>query len=155
MKIGIIVYSQTGNTFSVIEKLEKSMKQKKLDVTMERIIVEGGSNPGEKFDFKIIPDVTEYDAIIFAAPTQAFSIYRVMKKHLTQTASLNGKKIAFLTTQQFSYPWMGGNHTIKQMQKLCLDKGAEITHSEVINWSKKAREDIIDAAIENPSGIFA
>ena len=42
MKIGIVVYSQTGNTYQVAEKLQETLSDKGHSVNIERINVEIG-----------------------------------------------------------------------------------------------------------------
>lgn len=155
MKIGLIVYSQTGHTREVASKIEEAMKAKGLLATYESIEAEGGGNPGEPVAIKTAPDAAAYDAILFAAPVQAFNLCQVMKTYLKDVAALDGKKIALLTTQQFPVPWLGGNNAIKQMSKACAGKGGEVVGSAVINWSSKRREQMIADAVEKLSSVFA
>lgn len=42
---------------------------------------------------KSAPDVSGYDAVIFASPVQAFSLAPVMKLYLSKLPSLAGKKV--------------------------------------------------------------
>ena len=139
MKIGLIVYSHTGHTREVAMKVMEAMKAKGLEAAYESIEAEGGGNPGEPVTLKTTPDAAAYDAILFAAPVQAFNLCPVMKAYLQDVATLDGKKIALLTTEQLPFPWMGGNNAIKQMRKTCAGKGGEVIGSAVINWSRKKK----------------
>ncbi len=47
MKIGMIVFSKTNNTFSVADRLRAALAEKGLDVEIERIIPEN-DDPGPK-----------------------------------------------------------------------------------------------------------
>lgn len=155
MKIGIIIYSQTGNTFSVAQKLQKKLITEGHLVDLEKIKVVGKVTPRVKnIKFENLPDVEQYDALIFGSPVQAFSLSSPMSAYLAQVTSLEGKKVALLATQQFPYPWMGGNHTIGQMKKLCESKGAFVTGSGIINWSKSNREQRIVEVIDKLSKLF-
>ena len=155
MKIGLIVYSQTGHTREVASKIDEAMKAKGLQTTYESIEVEGGGKQGEKVTFMASPDAAAYDAILFAAPVQAFNLCQVMKTYLKDVAVLENKKIALLTTEQFPFPWLGGNNAIKQMRKACASKGGEVLASAVINWSSKRREQMIANAVLELSSVFA
>ena len=135
MKIGIIVYSQTGNTLSVAEKLKEKLAAAGHSAEIKRVTVAGGRKSGERaFQLKTRPDVSEYEAIVFGAAVEAFSLSPVMMNYLTGISSLQGKQVACLVTQFFPYPWMGGNRAIRQMRKLCESKGATVCGSGVVNW---------------------
>ena len=43
-------------------------------------------------------------------------------------------------THQLPLPWMGGNAAVRQMKKLCEEKGGEVVSSAVVSWSEKRRE---------------
>jgi len=48
MKIGIILYSQTGNTYSVAQKLQEKLIAKGHSVDLERLKAVGELRPGGK-----------------------------------------------------------------------------------------------------------
>ncbi len=71
MKIGIIIYSQTENTYSVALKLQDKFQSDGYDVEIQRVIPVGEVPPRAKdVEFQNAPEVAEYDAIIFGAPVQ-------------------------------------------------------------------------------------
>ncbi|MBA7497477.1 hypothetical protein ES704_00205 [subsurface metagenome] len=155
MKIGIILYSQTGNTYSVSLKLKEKLITAGHFVDIERLKVVGEMQPGTKdIKFETFPDTEPYDALVFGSPVQAFSLSSVMASYLTQIASLQGKKIAFLVTQFFPFPWMGGNRTVGQMKKICESKGADICGAAIVNWSNRSREKRITEVVEKLSKLF-
>jgi len=123
MKIGIIVYSQTGNTLSVAEKLK------------EKLAIVGGRKSGDRtFQLETRPDVAQYDALVFGAAVEAFSLSPVLATYLRGISSLDSKRVACLVTQFFPYPWMGGIRAIRQMRELCESKGATVCGTAVVNW---------------------
>jgi len=79
MKIGIIVFSHTNNTYSVARKLEKKLSGAGHSVNLERVTVAGGKDPRPS-DYKLDrkPKVRGYEAIIFGSPVEAFSLSPVM-----------------------------------------------------------------------------
>jgi len=155
MKIGIILYSQTGNTYSVSLKLKEKLITAGHSVDIERLKVVGEVRPGTKdVKLEMLPDTEPYDVLVFGSPVQAFSLSSVMASYLTQIVSLQGKKVALLVTQFFPFPWMGGNRTAGQMKKICESKGAVICGAEIINWSNPSREKRITEVVEKLSKLF-
>ena len=155
MKIGIIIHSRTGNTNSVALKLKEKLSTAGHSVDLERLKVLGVLRRGMKdIQFETLPNAGQYDALVFGAPVEAFSLSPVMISYLTQVASLQGKKVACLVTQFFPYPWMGGNRAIGQMKKICESKGAVVFGSEVINWSSSRRNLKIIEAVDRLSKLF-
>ncbi len=154
MNIGMIVYSQTGNTHSVALKLQEKLSAAGHAVTLERVEVIGEVGPGKPVQFKTLPDAAKYEALVFGSPVQAFSLCQAMVDYLKQVASLQGKKVAFLVTEAFPYPWLGGNRAVRQMKRLCEAKGAAVCGSGIVNWMKKRREQQIVEVVDRLSSLF-
>jgi len=155
MNIGIIVYSQTGNTLSVAEKLREKLTAAGHTASLEKVTVAGGRKPGDKsFQLETKPDPETYEAVVFGSAVEAFSLSPVLTAYLKQVGSLEGKKVACLVTQFFPYPWMGGNRAIRQMRKLCQSKGATVAGSGVVNWAKFRRDKTTAKAVDRLSGLF-
>ncbi|MEA3453745.1 MAG: flavodoxin [Candidatus Caldatribacteriota bacterium] len=155
MNIGIILYSQTGHTYYVSLKLKEKLITDGHSVNIERLKVIGEVGSGIKdIKFETLPDTETYDVLVFGSPVQAFSLSSVMASYLTQIASLQGKKVAFLVTQFFPFPWMGGNRTVGQMKKICESKGAAVCGAEIVNWSNPSREKRITEVVEKFSKLF-
>jgi flavodoxin len=155
MNIGIIVYSKTGNTYSVAQKLKEKFLKDGHDVKIEKVIPEGDVHPGSKnIQLKTAPDTVKYDLIVFGSPVQAFSLATVMDCYLKQTGSLRDKKIACYVTQYFPYPWLGGNRAVSQMKKICRSKNGTVSITGIVNWSNKKREKMIIDVIEKLTGIY-
>lgn len=154
MNIGLIVYSQTGNTLSVIETLRSKLAAAGHSATVERIEIEGKYAPGQPVQLKTTPDPTPYDALVLAAPVQAFSLVGVIKPYLGKVGSIAGKPVACLTTQAFPYAWMGGNRAIRQMKALVEANGATVRGSGIVNWSRKTREQQIQEVTDSLCGLF-
>ena len=138
MNVGIIFYSKTGNTQSVIERLEDELLKNKHTVKIFSI---------EKVQSFEEIDTEKYDAFIFGTPVHAFSVPEPMKNFLNQIKTLKGKKLFFITTQAFPYEWMGGKRTIKQMKKICESKDGVICESGIINWFNSNKEEKIISVI--------
>lgn len=151
MNIGIIVYSQTGHTESVAKTLARRLKDKGHNVDSKMIEIEGKvEGLVKEIRFKEIPEVSYYDAIIFATYVEAFSLSQVMKAYLKKIDDLTGKKAVMLTTQFLPFKWMGGSRAHKQMKNLLEAKGAHVLGGEDINWRKKdfGRKERISFAVD-------
>ncbi len=94
-----------------------------------------------------------YEAVIFAGPVWAFSLCSVMKLYLSKLSALRGQKVGLFVTQAFKKPWLGGNKAIRQMTKVCADKGGAIVKTGIVNWNSPQREEQIAALIKDFAGI--
>ena len=154
MKIGIIVHSQTGNTYSVAQKLQKKLSATENEVKVERITPNGEVNPSSKnIKFETLPDLDAYDALIFGAPVQAFSLSAVMKAYMNQIKSLNNKKVACFVTKGVPFNWTGGNKAINQMKKIIESQGGTVIGTSIVIWRDK-REEQIAELVEKFSELF-
>ena len=155
MNIGIIVYSQTGNTLSVAKKLEEKLSSAGHSATLEQVKVVGERNQGDRnFQLETLPDTGPYDALVFGSAVEAFSVSLVLTTYLKQIESLQGKKVACLVTQFFPYPWMGGNRAIRQMRKLCEAKGATVCGLGIVSWMRSRREKTTTKTVDQLSKLF-
>jgi len=77
MKIGIIVYSQTENTYSVALKLQDKLLSDGHEVNLERVIPVGEIPPRAKaVEFQNAPEVAGYDALVFGCQCMHFLLHR-------------------------------------------------------------------------------
>lgn len=155
MNIGLIIYSQTGNTKSVAEQLLEELSASGHTVNMEQITITGNTpaQPG-KFELTGVPVPDSYDAIIFGAPVQAFSLNPVMKAYMDQLPPLSGKKVACFVTKQIPLLWFGGTGAIALMKKACESKGAEVVGTEIVVWARAKRERSIEDCVKNLRSLF-
>ncbi len=155
MNIGIIIYSQTGNTNSVALKLKEKLSEAGHSVGIEQIEISGELGPrATNFQLKTKPDVDKYDALVFGAPVQAFSLSPAMKSYLSQVASLKSKKVACFVTKHLPFYWTGGNQAVNKMEKICKSKDGEVCGSGMVIWSSKRREKKITDVVEKLSRLF-
>jgi flavodoxin len=148
MKIGIIVFSKTNNTFSIAERLRADLAEKGLDAEIQRIVPEN-DDPGVKppIVFSNQPDVSPYDVIVFASPVWAFSLAGVMKEYLEQVSSLQGKKVFSYVTKQLASKFTGGTKANRQIKSAVELKGGTVEKSFIVSWKNKKREAEITSLI--------
>lgn len=150
MKIGLIIHSQSGHTYSVAQTLQKKLTAVGHSVIIERLNPIGDAHPGVKnLQLASIPDTAPYDALVFAAPVWAFTLSPVLTTYLNRVSSLKGKKIACFVTMGLPFPWMGGTRAIARIKSICESKGATIAGAEIIKWAGTPSEDKLAQAIDN------
>lgn len=143
MNIGIIVYSQTGNTLTVAERIKEALSAQGHTVSIERFQAETIRKDNATIRLTAIPDPSEYDALIFGAPVQAFSLDPAMSTYLKQIGPIKKVLTICFITQHFKKPWMGGNRAMQQLLDQIKTAGSSALAIGVINWSNKNREDQI------------
>lgn len=144
MNVGIILFSRTGNTLSVAEKIKEACEAQGHTAVIDEIKIENADTHSKSpLKFTRLPDPVPYDALIFASAVEAFSLSSVMKAYLSQMPSVSGKKTYAFVTQQLKHKWMGGNNAIKQMCGLCGAKGLQTAETGIVNWSSPKKEEQI------------
>lgn len=155
MKIGILVHSNSGHTYSVAEKLMEKLVLAGHSVEIEKIIPTNDKEIDfEKVLFEVKPDADKYEGIIFGAPVRGMTLSPIMSAYIRGCDNFQGKKVACIITQSFPYPWMGGNRCNKVMVELCKLKGADVIGTGVVNWSKKNRDKVINKLVERIAILF-
>jgi len=148
MKIGIIIYSITGNTKTVAQALLKNLVDRGFDCTL--LEVKSKSNDPNQTHVEIIerPTIQAFDKLIFATPVHAFSPSKVMKTYLSEIEDLNQKDVTLFITHHFPFAWMGGNSALKQIKRLIEKKNGKVNNMFSINWSSKKRSQNIQTLLD-------
>lgn len=143
MKIGIIVYSRSGNTYSVAAKLKENLQANGHTVNIEQLTPAGGtSNNAKNIQFEKLPDVNAYDALIFGTPVHGFSVSQEMTAYMKQLPSIQGKKVACFVTKGLPFKWTGGNRAISQMKEACESRDGIVGETGIVIWGKNRDKDI-------------
>ncbi len=155
MDLGIIIYSQTGNTRYVAGKLKEKLEAEGHRAEIKEIKI-SGSTPAQagKFEITDAPAPDGYDAVIFGSPVQAFSLNPVMKAYLAQLPSLENKKVACFVTKQLPLVQTGGTGAVARMKKECESRGAAVLGTEIVVWSKSKRDRSVNKCVEELSRLF-
>jgi len=144
MKVGIIVYSQTGNTLNVAKQIQEVIVSCNHSCEIK---------PIEVFDtktmkLKTIPSAQHFDLILFASPVQGFSLSRPMATYLSNLAIPENQKVGMVVTQYLSKDWMGGSHAIKQMRTTLTQKHAIILGEDIIHYYRPDKDQQIKDLLE-------
>ena len=136
MNIGIIVFSKTGNTLSVAEKLRDRLLEMGHKAALEKVMASNDLEMDPKrVTLTNAPSTQGYDMLVFAAPVYGGRLPAVMQVYLQEIPSLEGKLAAGFVTQAFPFPSWGGNQTIRGMEKLVQAKGGKLSATGVVNWT--------------------
>ncbi len=155
MNIGIVVYSQTGNTRLVATKLKEAVSAAGHRAALEEVKLAGERKQGAKvFELGPLPNLDAYDALVLGASVEAMSLSPVMVKYLEAVPTLERKNVACLVTQGLPYRWLGGNHAVRTMTRLCEAKGAKVLGGHVVNWMGGGLDAKIARAVEHLSKLF-
>jgi len=157
VKIGIIVYSQTGNSNYVAGIIQEELAKRGHQVDVERVEIEGKIPvEPEKFSITVAPDISPYDFIVFGSSVQAFSLNPAMVAYLEKLPSLNGKKTACFVTKRLPGKWTGGMQALGKIKDICESKGAVVKAEEIFSWNNKKRDQMIQRLAENiASSLFS
>ena len=155
MNIGIIVYSRTGHTFSVANKLQQTLSTAGHTVNLERVETAGPVSMGAtNVALKTKPGVDAYDALVFGCPVRGGEPAPSMASYLEQLGSLEGKKVACLVTGFFPVAGWGRDQTIDQMKQICKSKGATVCGSGSVGWFSFSRKRQIAEVADDLSKLF-
>lgn len=154
MKIGIVVYSQTGNTLSVAQKLRDKLMALGHGAAIERITLAGDPKDAKDIRFNTLPALDGYDALVFAAPVQAFQLCAVMKDYLPKMPLLLGRKSAVLVTKHWTSAWTGANGAMKAIAAAIGEKGGKLCGQGFVGWKSKQRDQEVEMLTDKLAGAF-
>lgn len=144
MKIAVVIYSYTGNSFSIGQKIVRFLLNQNHEAQLIRVNVTDDQPSKTDVQLGNIESVAPFDKVIFGSPVRAFSLAPAMVKYLKQVESLSGKTVSCFVTKQLPFSWTGGTSALKKMISLCVEKGAVIDKTAIINSSDKNRDRMIN-----------
>jgi flavodoxin len=154
MRIGVIVYSHTGHTLAVAERLKERLAAGDHSVTLEQLETVGPiSLSAESAELKTKPPVGGYDALVLGSPVRGGRMSAPMRSYLEQVPSLHGKRVACLVTGFFPAGW-GRNQTVAEMEEACQSKGARICGSGSVGWFSLRRNRQISRVVDRLSTLL-
>jgi len=145
MKTGIIVFSQTGNTLAVAQRIQEAIAAPDNEVSILKVTAQNEQEADvSKIQLSGNPETSGFDVLIFGSPVHGFSLAPVMMAYLNQNSALSGKKVACYVTQGLPKAWMGGKRALRQMVDICEKKGASTYSTGIVNWPKPlVRDELI------------
>lgn len=134
MNICFIVYSKTGHTLSLANKLKDKLDYIGHNTTLAKL---GDSEP----------DISKYNGLVIATPVHGASPAEVVKDYLGKLPSLEDKKVVCLATSLFPAA-LGRNQTLKYLKEKCEEKGSKVCDvggiSSLSFGKKKKTEELVE-----------
>ncbi len=143
MKIGIVVYSETGHTLEVADRLQEKMIAAGHYAEIVRIRADK-----RRMKLEEAPSVEGYEALVLASPVHAFTLARPMKLYLKTFPSLKDRRVGIFVTQQLKRPFFGGNRALRFLQKNLEKSKAQVVLGGIVHWSAKEREKQQETVVE-------
>ncbi|HEY60769.1 MAG TPA: flavodoxin [Anaerolineae bacterium] len=154
MQIGIIFYSFSGHTLSVIKKIKEKLTTSGHEVIIEQLETAAPLKlTTQTVALKSIPNVESYDALVIASPVHGGRISSPVASFLEKAPSLQGKKIVCLATHFLPYGW-GGKQMIQLMEEVCKAKGAQIIGVGNVPRLSLMQDKYIDAVAKHLSKLI-
>lgn len=155
MKVGMIVYSQTGHTLAVATQLKEKLAAAGHVVTLERLELSERPRPGATdVHLKARPEIEAYDALVLGAPVWGGQVASPMASYLGQIGPMEGKEVICLMTHAFP-PGLGGKQARGQMSTICASKGATVRGTGSVAWLRLHRKRQIAEVVERLSKAFS
>ena len=91
MKTGIIVFSQTGNTLAVAQRIRETIAAPDNEVSILKVAALNEQEADiSKIQISENPETSGFDVLIFGSPVHGFSLAPVMMAYLNQNSALSG-----------------------------------------------------------------
>lgn len=154
MKIGIIVYSRSGHTELVADRISEILSDAGHDVEMKRLEpVEPVKVTARQAILKSIPEVKGYDILVIGSPVQGGAPATPVLEFLNRVPLMTEKRIVIFATHFFRREW-GAVQSLAILKDLCESKGGRILSLEDIRWFALDRNQEIDRLGERISGLI-
>jgi len=146
--VGVIVYSHTGHTLTVAEKLGEKLSERGYAITLVELKTVAPLKMGDAIArLRSMPAVDAYDAVVFACPVRGGMPAPPMRSYLEGLPTLEGKRVACLVTGVLPAAW-GREQTLAQMAALCEGKGATVVGLGSLWWlclnRRQQTRDVVD-----------
>lgn len=142
MKVGIVVYSKSGSTFEIANKIGAKFDNMGFAVDILRVDAhEEKIGRDTEVSLQNSPAIDNYDILVFGAPVHAFSLAEGMKKYLNQLSSVQNKKICCFVTKKLPFRWTGGFQALAVMESILKTKGGALLSKEIFFQTPKDKSD--------------
>jgi len=154
MKIGIVVYSYTGQTLAAAEMLQQKLSTAGHETALKKLETTSTVKPGTaEVTLQSPPALDDFEAVVLAAPVWGGTPALPMAVYLEQLPALAGKPFAYLATGFFP-PTIGCNQTIASMKAVCEAKGAVSLGAGSISRLVFGRKQKAEKALTDLAGLF-
>lgn len=154
MKVAIVLYSGTGNTRSVVERLSEKLRARGHEVDLREITVDGKPTPpADEFTLASVPAWGDADALVLASPVMAFSLSPVMKAYLRQVTEPPAGPVHLVVTEHLPLAWMGGRQAVRWLRRELGKRHASVGEAMIVNWSNRKRNEQIERGTDRIAAV--
>jgi flavodoxin len=154
VNVGIFVYSHTGHTLTVAEKVKERLSAYGRTVTLTELETVAPLKMGDTTaELRSTLTLDAYDVVVFACPVRGGTPAPPMRSFLEGLPTLMGKRVVCLVTGILPAAW-GREQTLAQMVALCESKGATVVGSGSVWWLSLNRGRQIDDVVDQLSGLL-
>lgn len=147
MHINVIVYSDTGHTWAVANRLSEQLRSLGHGCEIARIET-ANSDPGADGVRSGEPlSGPEHDSVVLCCPVRGGLPAPAMEDYLASIGSLEGTRVACLVTGFFPVAYWGREQTLTRLREVCESKGAVVCGSSSVGWFGMRRSERIAQAV--------
>lgn len=142
MNVGIVIYSETGNTKSVAQKAQERIGGAGHDTEILEV-------KADKSRLKLtdLPPVDGYDMLCLGSPVHALTLANPMKLFLKELPPLDGERVTFFATQALPFSWLGGNRAMRVFHRAVVDKTGKPLRAGTVHWASRGKDQEIEAIV--------
>lgn len=150
MEIAVLYHSQTGKTKLFAEGIAAKLAASGHNVQSTHLqtieTIKGGSVRQQmKISFENLPDVSTADLILFGGPVWAFGASPVIIAAIKALTGLQGKNALSFITMGFPFKCMGGNASLRYMDRELATKGMRVLQGAICT-NRNLQEGIVQEA---------
>ena len=150
MKVGIIIHSQSGNTASLASAIGAALREKGAETDIHLLRTDKPVKPNTKnIGFRKMPDLSEYDTVLFGAPVWAFNASPVIVSYLKELDNLKGKRALPFVTHASPWKFLGTTKALSRMSDLLDMLAAEVLEGEDMQRLFKENSKKKDSAVSS------
>ncbi|TVQ23602.1 MAG: hypothetical protein EA383_13710 [Spirochaetaceae bacterium] len=143
MNIGIAVYSETGNTREVAERIRRELENAGHEAELLEITTAAGRR-----ELAEIPSVEPYDTLCIGGPVHHLTVAKPVKLFLEAIPSLQNKKVAFFVTQGQPLSALGGSQAMAFLKRAIHEHSGSPIRAGIVHVSRKSKESEIRRVVE-------
>ncbi|HPX84460.1 MAG TPA: hypothetical protein PLW60_05960 [Bacilli bacterium] len=149
MKVGIIVYSYTGNTLLVAQVLAQKLEEKGINYALLRIETDQNKEmDAKKVVLKSCFDLRPFDCFVFASPIHGFTLAAPFKKFLREQFHESKKPVLGFVSQFLPFNCCGPNRAKAFLTNYLQKQNTPFTFMGAVKWCKKNRQEQIELLVE-------
>lgn len=149
MKVGIMLYSQSGHTALFGKEIYNCLIKAEIDTDIKMLRPKGVLKPFSRdVELRNIPETNEYDVLLIGGPVMVMKPSPVILSFIKDIDSLKGRKALSFVTHCLPFKFMGANQAIKKMNEKLDVLCAEILEGESLFCILSPKKEKMVAAAE-------